>query len=272
MDSLARFIVDRVKCRFHPYIPQGDGWRRYPPHVARTLDHLEPLHIIAVTPTWVGIDGVYMNDVRRMHDKYSVALETVEAIFGETIEKEDGGNIELAALETGLWALKYFLGSIWFIAVCTDSRPYPVRFAFFADAFIPCARARYMGEECKVVGTVASADGAKISFPVSKKFFANPSTENVELFGDMLFLAQMEGGWVVNKEIDVDYKCLASFSERQAGDPYEHIASALMGCPGLESFLRHASIELVISDPHSESNRSWSSLVKAIEEARKSRP
>lgn len=270
MDSLARFIVDRVKCRFHPYIPQGEGWRRYPPHVARTLDYLEPLHIIAVAPTWVGVDGVYVDDARGMHDKYSVALETVEAIFGETVEKGGGGNMELAALETGLWALKYFLGSVWFIAVCADSRPYPARFAFLTDTLIPCARARYAGKKGEVVGVVAAVDGAKISFPVSEKFFIEPSAENVELFGDVLFLTQMRDGWVVEKELDVDYERLVSYSERWADDPCRRIALVLKDCPGLESFLRHVSIELVISDPRSESNRSWSSLVKAIEEVRKS--
>lgn len=262
MDFLARFIIDRVKCKFHPFIPRGCGWRLHPPHMAEVLKHLEPLHIIAVSSAWIGVDGIFVEDVRGLREKYSVALKTVEAIFGEAVGEKCMGNLEVAATEIGLWILKFFQGSIWFIAVCTDLQPYPARFAFLADEHIPCMKARYVGERGRVTGVVAMADGAKVSFPVSEKFFTKPSAENAELFGDILFLAQMSGEWIVGKEIDVEYECF----DPPLDDPCERIASVLKGCPGLGSLLRYVNIELLVGDPNSKSSRKWRELVKTIEE------
>lgn len=261
MDYLARFIIDRIKCRFHPYIPLGEGWRSYPPHMVKALEYLEPLHIIAITPTWVGMDGVYIDDTRGMHDKYSIALETVEAIFGETVEEKGGGNLELAALSTGLWTLKFFQGSIWYIAVCSDVQPYPARFAFLADQLIPCAKNRHASRNGEVVCVVATADCAKVGFLASEKFFREPNAENVEFFGDLLFLTQMRDGWVIDKDIEVSVGCEWNI------DPYKCIALVLKDCPGLKSFLSHAHIELVLNDPQSQSCQKWSSLVRAVEKA-----
>jgi len=257
LDDLARFIVDRVKCRIHPYIPQDSGWRHYPPHVAKLLESLEPLHVIAITPTWVGIDGVYVVDVRGMHDKYEVALEAVEAVFGETVEREGGGNVELMYLSTGLWAMSYFRGSVWFLSVCTDLEPYPSRFAFIAEPDLPCAWSRYSNhEEGKVRCVVATEGGAKAWFPASTEFFRNPEPVNAREFGDILFLTQMGDGWTVDREIDVDCR-----AESWEVDPYAYVASVLRNCPGLKSLIRHARIELLLRDGGSD----WRSLLKAVE-------
>lgn len=258
MDSLARFIVERIKCMFHPYIPKDSGWRRYPPHVAKTLEFMEPIHIIAVTPAWVGADGVRVDDSRGMHDKFNIILETTEAIFGDTVEITSGGNLELRILSTGLSALCFFQGSIWYLAICADLRPYPSRFAFLADSSLPCARNEYTGEKSTIASVVATVDGVKVSFKTSPKFFLDPKPENVELFGDMLFLAQMRGGWIINKKIQV------SFGSDWRIDTYEYIAFVLKDCPGVESVLKHAYTELVLNDSD-EDTLKWRSLARAIE-------
>ncbi len=265
MDDLARFIISRVKCRIHPYIPQGEGWRHYPPHLARILERLEPLHIIAVAQTWVGIDGVYVDDTRGMHDKYSVAMETVEAIFGEAVERAESGNVVLAALATGLWSLSFFQGSIWHLAVCSDLTPYPARFAYIADQLVPCARSKYASRRGGVGCVVATVDGAKVGFLTSENFFREPTVENVRFFGDLLFLAQMRDGWIVDKEVEV------SLDHKRDVDPHEYVARVLKDCPGIESFLRYANIEVVLNDSQSHQCRWWRSLVRAVEEAKNNR-
>ena len=254
MNDLDRLILERVKQRFHPYIPQGEGWKRYPPHLARLLEYIEPLHIIVLTPDWVGVDGVFMDETRGMHEKFEDSVETVEEIFGETVEKAEYGNVQLRRLSTGLYSIGYFLGSFWFLTVCTKARPYPSRFAFISDQLNPCAPSRYTGEEKRIACVATTVDGAKVQFFVSREFFRDPRPENVRLFGDLLFLAQADNGWVVDREIDVEYAC----DYRTDGVAY--LAHILEECPGLEAFIKHTYAELLLRDGDS----GWRAIAKAL--------
>ena len=87
MDDLGKFIVERMRCRFHPYLPPNDTWRSYPPYMAELLKILNPLHIISVTDKMVAVDGVYVRDERPLREKYSIAREAASALFGEVEEK-----------------------------------------------------------------------------------------------------------------------------------------------------------------------------------------
>lgn len=267
MDDLVRFIIGRVRQRIHPYIPKDDGWRRYPPHIAGVLKRLEPLHIVTVAPSWVGVDGVYIDDPRGMHTKYEESLETLEAIFGDaacgSCKKICEGNMELRSFSNGISALSYFRGSLWFIAICVDVNPYPERFAFVAEAHLPCMRSRYTCDDKRVkcvavrCGDAPTSGEAKVGFSTSIDFFIDPRPENAKLLGDLLFLAQMGNGWSVNREVECEV-------ESSYFDPYSHIANVLKRCPGCEDFIRHARMELLIRD---EEDRGWKGLLRAIEAA-----
>lgn len=261
MDDLARFIVQRVKCALHPYIPPEDGWRRYPPHMAKALEYLEPLHIIAIGPTWVGVDGAFIDEPRSLHEKYDVSLETVEAIFGEAVDKSEYGNLAVRYLSTGITCLSLFWGSVWYIAPCVDLRPYPSRFAYKADSYRFYCAQKLFREDDKVEGVVATVDGVWVGFEVSKRFFLDPKPENARLFGDLLFLAQMGDGWIVDQEIDVHVS-----SESWRVEPYGYVALVLQGCPGIRSFLKHAYGELLLRD--AEDAKGWRLLAQMLESSR----
>jgi len=110
MDYLARFIIRRFKQAFHPYIPQGAGWRRYPSHVASLLEYLEPLHIIVIGPTWVGVDGAFVDDPRSHREKLRLAVEAAEAVFGEAEGRAEAGNLGVFRLNTGLTRFHLYWG------------------------------------------------------------------------------------------------------------------------------------------------------------------
>jgi len=38
LDVLERFILERVKCRFHPFLSETARWRHYPLHISKLLE------------------------------------------------------------------------------------------------------------------------------------------------------------------------------------------------------------------------------------------
>jgi len=256
MDDLSRLILWRVGRRLHPFIPQEEGWRRYPPHVASLLESLEPFHIIVIGPTWVGVDGAFVDDPRGHHERLELVVETAEAVFGEAEEKAGAGNLEVFRLNTGLTRFHLYWGGGWYVAICADSRPYPSRFAYIADSYRFYAPSKH-GDALPCV--VATVDGAKVGFQVSQEFLLDPKPENARLFGDLLFLAQAGNGWSVEREVKADYSCNYSV------DGATYIAHVLRDCEGLESFLKHTYEELLVRDPCDGGSASWRAVAKALE-------
>jgi len=263
MDDLSRFIFWRIRCRFYPYIPPETGWRLYPTHVASLLESLEPLHIIAIGPTWIGVDGAFAEDPRSHGQKLDLAVEVADALFGEAEGKAGAGNLEVFRLSTGLTRFHLYFGSIWYVAVCADARPYPSRFAYVADPWRLYAPEKH-GDTLSCI--VATVDGAKVSFHVSQEFFTDPKPENARFFGDLLFLAQAGNGWRVEREVDVEYSC--SYLVNGAA----YIAHVLMECDGLDSFLEHAYEELLVRDPGESNLEDWRAIAKALEAVRGKAP
>jgi len=259
VDDLSRFFLWRIRCRFHPYIPPEAGWRRYPPHVAFLLESLEPLHIMAIGPTWVGVDGAFVDDPRGRHERLELVVETAEAVFGEAEEKAGAGNLEVFRLNTGLTRFHLYWGSVWYVAVCADRVPYPSRFAYIVDSYRFYAPLMSWSKRDAFPCVVATVDGAKVGFQVSREFLLDPKPENAKLFGDLLFLAQAGNGWSVEREIDVDY------SSDYSVDGIAYIAHVLRGCEGLESFLKHAYEELLVRDPRDGGSVDWRAFAKSLE-------
>ena len=246
MDDFARFILWRVKSSLHPYIPAGAGWRAYPQYVASLLRRLEPLHIIAVGPDWVGVDGAFADDERPHRVKYDVAVETLEKIFGSCEERAGSGNLMMHWFNTGFVCLSLFWGSVWYLAVCVE--PYLLRFAYISDPYRFHAPIERGGE---ILCVAAVNEKAEASFRASREFFMDPRPENARLFGDLLFLTQSEKNWSVARSIEVDF----------AGD-FDHVAQILKGCAGLESFMSHAYKELILQD--SDEAEGWRGILRAL--------
>ena len=185
-----------------------------------------------------------------------MAVETLEAVFGEAEEGANAGNLEVFRLNTGLTRFHLYSGSVWYVAVCVDARPYPSRFAYIADSYRFYAPSKH-GDTLPCA--VATVDGAKVGFHVSQDFFLDPKPENATLFGDLLFLAQAGNGWKVEREVDVDYSC------NYLVDGAAYIAHVLRECNGLESFLKRAYEELLVRDPCDGGLAGWKAIVKALE-------
>ena len=259
MDDLSRFFLWRIRCRLHPFIPPDAGWRRYPPHVASLLETLEPLHIIAIGPTWVGVDGAFVDDPRGRHERLELVVEAAEAVFGEAEEKAGAGNLEVFRLNTGLTRFHLYWGNVWYVAICADRVPYPSRFACIVDSYRFYAPLMSWSKGDAFPCVVATVDGAKVGFQVSREFILDPKPENAKLFGDLLFLAQAYDGWSVEREIDVG--CSSDYTV----DGIAYIAHVLSECDGLQSFLKHAYEELLLRDPSDYGLAVWKSLIKALE-------
>jgi len=266
MDDLTRFILDRIRSRLHPYMPPDYGWRRYPQHVASLLTYLEPLHVIVVDPTGVGVDGVFMEDSRGQREKYEEVIEIVRIIFGETEDEASGGNLVVRRLNTGFTCFSLFWGSVWYTVVCTDLRPYPSRFAYVSDSYTSFSPMRPRERGGMISCVAATVDGAKVNFYVSQEFFLHPKPKNALLFGDLLFLAQAGGGWSVDRSVNVDYSCSDYLVDGSA-----YLAHVLMECDGLESFVKHAYEELLLRDNDDRNAVGWRTIVRVLEKKRKAR-
>jgi len=211
---------------------------------------------MAIGPTWLGVDGAFVDDPRSHSQKLDLAVEIAEAVFGGAEEKAGAGNLEVFKLNTGLTRFHLYWGSVWYVAICADARPYPSKFAYIADPYRFYAPSKHGGTLPCVVATV---DGAKVGFHVSQEFFIDPKPENARLFGDLLFLAQAGNGWSVEREVDADYSC------NYLVDGAAYIAHVLRGCDGLDSFLKHVYEELLVRNPCDSSLEGWKAIAKALE-------
>jgi len=257
MDDLSRFIFWRIKCRFHPYILPETGWRLYPTHVASLLESLEPLHIIAIGPTWLGVDGAFIDHPGSHGEKLDLAVEVADALFGEAKSRTETKNLEVFKLNTGLTRFHLYDEGVWYVVICADVRPYPSRFAYLANQYRLYTPQMFWIDGAELYCVVATADGVKAGFYVSRKFFQDPKPENATLFGDLLFLAQAESDWSVEGQVDV--VCTYNF----IADWAAYIAYVLRQCRGLRSFIRHAYKELLLREPNECS--AWRTLLTALE-------
>jgi len=268
LDDLLRFITGRIVCRIHPYIPPDEGWRRYPPHMAKMLEVLEPIHVIVLTDGFVGVDGACVDDSRSMHEKYDLAVEAVERIFGETSEKIGVAfNCEVRLHASGIVdSISFFQGSVWYLAPSVRNQPYPSRFAYVADWYRCFARKSLRGSDVDRVECVVCVDeGPKATMPVSPRFFLDPKPENAELFGDLCFLAQMVDGWAVEREIALKLDGYKGSSWSWSDDLYVHVANILRGSVGLKSFVGHGYKELLLRDSADPSMWGWRKLLRMLE-------
>jgi hypothetical protein len=264
MDELEEFIMGRIMCRIHPYIPIGEGWRKYPPHMARLLEVLEPIHVVAVANTFVGVDGVYMDDPRGMREKYELAVEAVERIFGDTVEKVGVTfNTEVRLHASGSASICFFQGSIWYLSPSVKKSPYPVRFGYAADSYWCFPRKKVWGTDH--VECVACVDeGPKAAMLASPKFFLDPKPENVECFGDLCLLAQMNDVWTVDMEVNIELEGRENPTFHD--DPYKCVADVLKCSVGLKSFVSHGFKELLLRDGDDSAVWSWRRLLRMLED------
>jgi len=269
MNALREFIVKRMKCRFHPYLSPNARWRHYPPHMAKLLKDLNPLHIITVTDKITVIDGVYVKDERSMREKYSIARDAASALFGEIEEKICvAGNCEVLIHKSGCASISLFWGTLWYLVPSIPLKA--PRFACKIDAthrnsaLFPYEESD--GGDClNAVVLVDEEEKAELS--VSEQFFNDPKPENVATFGDLCFLTQMRDGWRVEKEIPVEYRYEARYAIFD--DMEEIIAKVLKGSIGLKSFINHGLMEIMIKDREDPQIEFWRRFLQILEKEKR---
>lgn len=271
MDSVEKAIVERVRCRIHPYIPPAGGWRVYPPHMVRLLEALDPIHVIAVTDRLVAVDGVYIEDDRSLKMKYDLALGAVERIFGETAEKMSSAfNCEVRLHSSSpVCSICFFQGNVWYLAPCAPAVLRLPRFAYVADQNNRLfAHTRvYDGDYVECVAVVGGEP--KAGMHVSRGFFVEPKQESAEIFGDLCLLAQMSKGWTVEREVDpqiFDCRSRYAIGSWATDDLREHVAGVLRFCLGLKSFVTHGCKELLLRDREDLNAYGWRVLLKLLED------
>jgi len=269
LDGVEKAVVERVKCRIHPYLPLAGGWRVYPPHMARLLEVLDPIHVVAVTDRLVAVDGVYIEDDRSLKEKYDLAVGAVERIFGETAEKMGAAfNCEVRLHSSSpVCSICFFQGNVWYLAPCA-AEPGLSRFAYIADPNNRLfAHPRiYDGDYVECVAVVGGEPKATVH--VSRSFFVEPKPENAELFGDLCFLTQMSKSWTVEREVDPQiFDCRSRYASGSwaTDDLREHITWVLRFCIGLRSFVTHGYKELLIRDKEDLNAYGWKALLKMLE-------
>jgi len=266
MNALGEFIVERMRCRFHPYLPPNAGWRYYPKHMAELLKMLNPLHIVSATKKIVAVDGVYVRDERPLREKFSIAREATSALFGEAEEKIGiGFNCEISIHKSGCASISLYWGNIWYLV---PSIPLKMpRFAYVVDIYhVNNDLFPYEENDDGGLTAVAAANGEEEKAPeiyVSKKFFRHPKPENAETFGDLCFLAQMREKWNVDRSIPVKYEMPSSIWI-YSHDMEKRIVEVLKHTVGLKSFISHGYMELLIGGEERQTE-GWRRLLRLLE-------
>ena len=256
------FIVERMKCRFHPFLPKESGWWSYPPHMSKLLEELEPLHVIDVTVSMVAVDGVCVRDRRPLREKYSIARNAVSALFGK-VEEEIGvaGNCEVSIHKSGCASISLYWGAVWYLV---PSIPLKLpRFACKTDIYHRYGELLpYAENDEGRIAAVAMNGEETVEIYVSDEFFKDPKPENAETFGDLCFLSQMREKWSVERSIPVEYE-LPSSVLTHPQDVERRIVDVLKRTVGLRSFLSHGLTELLIGEEETEG---WRRLLRLLEE------
>jgi len=263
VDDLGKFVVERMKCRFHPYLSPNARWRHYPPHMATLLKTFNPLHVISVTGKIVAVDGVYVKDERPLREKYSIARGAVSALFGEVEEKIGiGFNLEVSFHSSGITSISLYQGSVWYLVPSTPLK-FP-RFAYEMDPNREGVPQSWSGET-DVKAAVLIDEEKKGELRVSGRFFVDPRPENTTTFGDLCFLTQMREKWHVDRSVPVD-STQPSGIWMYSGSVEESIAEALRCSVGLKSFVSHGLMELIIREEEDPQTRRWRCILKLLEE------
>jgi len=267
MDPLGKFMVERMRCRFHPYLSPNAGWYYYPKHMAELLKMFNPLHIISVTKKIVAVDGVYVRDGRPLREKYSIAREAASALFGEVEEKITVGfNCEVSFHKSGCASISLYWGNIWYLVPSIPLKT--PRFAYVIDIYnVNNDLFPYKENDDGGLTVVAAANGEEEKAPeiyVSKKFFKDPKPGNAETFGDLCFLAQMREKWNVDRSIPVKYGMPSSIWI-YSHNTEKRIAEVLRFTIGLKSFISHGYMELLVGGDCKETE-GWRRLLKLLEE------
>jgi len=263
MDVLGKFIVERMKCRFHPYLPPNAGWYYYPKHMAELLKMLNPLHIISVTKKIVVVDGVYVRDKRPLREKYSIAREAASTLFGEVEEKiAVGFNCEVSIHKSMIASISLYRGSIWYLVPSIPLKT--PRFACRIDGNHRNSDLFPYREDGEVLVAAAVIDGEEEApeVYVSQRFFRDPRPENAMTFGDLCFLSQMLEKWNVDRSIPVKYGMPSSIWI-YSRNTEKRIAEVLKCTVGLESFIRHGYMELLMGEKGQ--TEGWSRLLRLLE-------
>ena len=268
MDKIFQLILERMRCRFHPYLPPNAGWYYYPKHMAELLKMFNPLHIISVTKKVVAVDGVYVRDGRSLREKYSMAREAASVLFGEVEEKIGiGFNCEVSFHKSMIASISLYWGNIWYLVPSIPLKT--PRFAYVVDIY-NVNNDLFPYEENDDGGgltAVAAANGEEEKAPeiyVSKKFFRDPKPENAETFGDLCFLSQMREKWSVDKSIPVKYGTPSSiwiYSQNAE----KRIVEVLKHTVGLKSFISHGYMELLIGEEEKQTE-GWRRLLRLLKE------
>ncbi|OYT46574.1 hypothetical protein B6U84_00035 [Candidatus Bathyarchaeota archaeon ex4484_40] len=260
MDVLGKFIVERLKCRFHPYLSPNARLRHYPGYMATLLKVLNPLHIVSVTSDIVAVDGVFVEDDRPIKEKYSVAEEAVSSLFGEVEEKVClAGNCEARYHESPVVSISLYMGPIWYLI---PSTPVEIpHFAYKTDESSDLYQHDRDGVYVRCYGLIGGEP--KVKVPVSREFFVDPRAENVTAFGDLCFLTQMREGWSVSSIVDI--QTYNSHFSLYWGEAVEQAAEILKVCVGVKSLIQHGYAELLlrtVGDPQVEG---WKRLIRLLE-------
>jgi len=261
VDVLEKVVVDRMRHRFHPFLSEIARWRHCPEHMARLLEKLNPLHIIAVTDKAVVVDGGAVEDERSLKEKYSLTKKAVSKLFEKTEETHCvAGNCELSVHKSGVVSINLYWGSVWYLI---PSIPEKIqRFAFTVDPNHPlCPREKVYTDENYVKCVTLVEEEPKAELHVSRNFFLNPKPENVELFGDLCFFMQMRKKWGVNKNIELNFY-------RPPGHwtiGLEDVANVLKTCVGLKSLVSHGYKELLLRSSNDSQVSLWRKLLKLLE-------
>lgn len=238
MDFLERFIIERIGCRFHPYLSKHARWRHYPGHVAALLKDLNPLHAVSVTDKFVVVDGICIADARPMREKYSLAVEAISVIFGEADERVAiSGNCEASIHPAAVVSISLYWGSVWYLV---PSTPFSLpRFAYVTDSNDNLFAYEKAHDGDYVKGVVLVGEKPRAEVRCSKRFFTDPRLENVELFGDLCFLTQMREKWQVCKTVDLRVSALGGEYWLDSASTLGYVAKVLRECIGWKLSLIH---------------------------------
>lgn len=263
MDALGRFIVERMRCRFHPYLSPNVGWRRYPPHMAKLLKMLNPLHVISVREKIVAVDGAYVKGERPLREKYSIARDAASVLFGEVEDMIGiGFNLEVSFHSSGIASISLYWGSVWHLVPST-----PLKLPRFAYEMDPNREGAPLLErrEAGVKATSLISEERKAELRISDRFFVDPKPENAATFGDLCFLTQMREKWNVIRTVSVDISIPSDIWIYDGSARRECIAEVLRSSVGLKRFVSHGLMELVIRGRDDPQIKSWRTILKLLE-------
>jgi hypothetical protein len=273
--DLVQLTTERINYRFHPFAAPNQGLLSYPFTTAYTLDWAIA-HVISASHNRYCVDGFMVNSDLTLEEKQAAATESIERLsedvvvyvtplifqncwgkatnrgealfhYAEQTEKTMTARIVRFDETSTIGHARNRECSHFIVFFKPPFERFALKTEFSKTGSLHCYQIKKDNPRPHLTLALDHWPRFDWDFPVSEHFFRHPAPENVNYFGDLLFLTQAKKDWTApHHEWFFDSPTTQIAPAIALENDLNIIGKAVKKMVGAESYLRHARIESLL--------------------------